>query len=51
MNKNVWLRLLCLVLAMIMVGLTLIACAETKEPDEEENPQGDDPIGTPDEED
>lgn len=51
MKKNVWLRLLCLVLAMIMVGLTLIACAETKEPDEEENPQGDDPIGTPDEED
>ena len=49
MNKNVWLRLLCLVLAMVMVGLTLIACSEPEE-QEEKDPASETPDETPDEE-
>ena len=48
MNKNVWLRLLCLVLAMVMVGLTLIACSEPEE-QEEKDPTSETPDETPDE--
>ena len=49
MNKNIWIRLLCALLAMIMVGLTLIACADEKE--EEQEQQGEQtPEETPEEE-
>ena len=49
--KHTWIRLLALLLAMIMMGLTLIACAETQEPDDKDDePQGELPGDTtPDE--
>ena len=50
MNKNMWIRLLCALLAMIMVGITLIACADEKEEEQQEQQGEQTPEETPEEE-